>query len=99
MRSDGSYSNEWEAAFDLSRLEFDSGMGHLRDVANARARWVVAVGRPAHCRFTDAVIDMQWSLHSIHPREEFALVALRDVNTDDPEAAVRLIGPGERTWY
>lgn len=59
MRSDGSYSNEFEAAWDLSRRTIDRQPDADKIAALIGAgRCVVVVRYPMYCGFTDAYIGM-----------------------------------------
>ena len=54
MTNDGSYSNEFEAAYDLSRREMPRDDKGKIARLTAAGRFVVYVSSEAHCPFTDA---------------------------------------------
>lgn len=70
----GAFRSEHEAAFALSRREFDNGMGAIRKLTNA-GRFVVAAGGPAYCKFTDAAIGTRYFVESDHATREEANAA------------------------
>lgn len=67
----GAFRSEHEAAFSLSRREFDSGLGAIRKLTNA-GRFVVAMGGPAYCCFTDALVGTRYFIVSDHATRDEA---------------------------
>ena len=60
MNLDGSYSNEFEAAYDLSRMEYDPAdeldliLGHVD-----AGKYVVVAQVEVCCKFTDALLGVE----------------------------------------
>jgi hypothetical protein len=76
MDLDGSYSNEFEAAYDLSRREYDPAdeldliMGHVD-----AGKYVVVVEHEVCCKFTDALLGREQRIYSVHDTLEAARAA------------------------
>lgn len=77
----GAFRSEHEAAFSLSRREFDSGLGAIRKLTNA-GRFVVAMGGPAYCCFTDALVGTRYFLVSDHATRDEAGAAAEAAAAD-----------------
>lgn len=77
----GAYANEHQAAFDLSRREFDSGIAAIQRLTDA-GRFVVAISGPGYCRFTDALLGTQYTVQSDHATREEADAALAALDPD-----------------
>jgi hypothetical protein len=93
MNLDGSYSNEFEAAFDLSRMEYDPAdeldliLGHVE-----AGKYVVVFQHEACCPFTDALLGVEHRVGSVHDTRAEAEAACGE--EDD---ALYIMGPDDRT--
>jgi hypothetical protein len=73
MNYDGSYSNEFEAAYDLSRMEYDPAdeldliMGHVE-----AGKYVVVIKLEVCCKFTDALLAVEHRIAGVHDTKEAA---------------------------
>jgi hypothetical protein len=73
MNYDGSYSNEFEAAYDLSRMEYDAAdeldliMGHVE-----AGKYVVVAEVEVCCKFTDALLGVEQRIAGVHDTKEAA---------------------------
>lgn len=92
MDLDGSYSNEFEAAYDLSRREYDPAdeldmiLGHVE-----AGKYVVVVEHEVCCKFTDALLGREQYIASVHDTRAEAEAAC-----DEDNETLYIMGPDER---
>lgn len=91
MNLDGSYSNEFEAAYDLSRIEYDPAdeldliLGHVE-----AGKYVVVVELEVCCKFTDALLGVEQRIAGVHDTKEAA-------QAEANELGAYVMGPDDRT--
>ena len=71
------YSNEFEAAYDQSRIEFGRKHDDSKEIAAliAKGRHVLFLSHPVFCRYTDACLGEDQVLLSDYATREEALTA------------------------
>lgn len=91
MFPDGSYSNEFEAAYDLSRMEYDPAdeldliLGHVE-----AGKYVVVTEVEVCCKFTDALLGVEQRIAGVHDTKEAAQAEA------DKLGACYVVGPDDR---
>lgn len=91
MNLDGSYSNEFEAAFDLSRREYDPADELDKIMAlTDEGKYVVVYVMEICCKFTDALINTESRVGSVHDTLEEAREAC-----PEEDGSLYIVGPAE----
>jgi hypothetical protein len=92
MFSNGDYSNEFEAAYDKARQEYDPADELDKIVAHIEAgKFVVVIEVEACCPYTDALLGVERRVGSVHDTKDAAMADAKALG-----GGAYVMGPDDR---